>query len=293
MRCAVVGLACVLALSAFVWPNPRDIDAVLLARPVQEPPAREPRVVFVPPQDTLRFVWIRPGSFQMGSDLDEPMGPLDRDTTASGIDHERQHDVILTRGFWLATTETTWSVWNAVMGTSGGRGGPQAPARNLSWDDTQRFFPRLSGAATDSTDSVLRFRLPTEAEWEYAARAGTTSPWSHGFDEDSLTAYAWIRSNAAGRVQPVATRKPNPWGLYDMHGNVWEWVADWYADDAYATTPRIDPRGPERGRERVRRGGSVVYGAAIARSASRYRNPPDRGNGNLGFRIVLIEERTP
>ena len=227
--------------------------------------------------------------------------PLAADTTTlriGGVDvpfvyvepgrYEREHEtsgtqtVVLTRGFWLARHEVTWEVWKAVMGWDDGRGQPRHPARRMSWLEARDFVDR-AGAAVEGWS----FRLPTEAEWEYAARAGTTTPWSSGADSTSLGEVAWTRANSGAAIQPVGRLRPNAWGLHDMHGNVWEWVADWMG--AYPPTAVVtDPAGPPSGTERVRRGGSAIYGADAARSSNRYQQPPDRGNGNLGLRIVAV-----
>ena len=216
----------------------------------------------------LEFVCIPAGQFVMG---DAEFGP--------------RRPVTLTRPFWLARTETTWSTWTGLGGEDDGRGQPNHPARGMTWFEIEDFLTRFDRSLEDPL--LLNPRLPTEAEWEYAARAGTDSRWSSGDDEETLLEHAWIRPNAAASVQRVATRLPNPWGLYDLHGNVWEWVADWHDPDHYADAPSVDPTGPPSGTERVRRGGSVVYGPASARSAHRYQQPPGRGNGNLGFRIAV------
>lgn len=216
----------------------------------------------------------------MGAPLDEQ--PAVRE---GGADREWQHRVTISQGFWMGTYEVKWLEWKAVMGWDDERAQPNHPARRFSWNQAQAFIQRLN-AKTDS----LRFRLPTEAEWEYAARAGTTTPWSSGSDADSLLAYAWVRENAQARIRAVGLKKPNPWGLYDIHGNVWEWVQDWFDSTYYRRSPLIDPQGPETGTERSRRGGSSVYSSPSARSARRYANPPDRGNGNIGMRLVLEQE---
>ena len=210
----------------------------------------------------LSLVRLEPGSFQ------REVGP------------DSVQRVVLTEGFWLCTHETTWDLWEAVMGQGDVSGQPKHPVRGVSWTEIVEFLDRASAFADG-----WKFRLPTEAEWEYAARAGSTSDWATGSDSVALHDHAWIRTNAGGVVQPVEGRSPNAWGLHDMHGNVWEWVSDWKGP--YPDAPVVtDPEGPPIGTERVRRGGSAVYGARAARSSYRYQQPPDRGNGNLGFRIV-------
>ncbi|NNF12129.1 MAG: formylglycine-generating enzyme family protein [Gemmatimonadetes bacterium] len=208
------------------------------------------------------FVRLEPGTFERENGPDE---------------FQR---VVLTEGFWLGKYEVTWEAWEAVMGNRDDQSQPSHPARQVSWIEVSEFLERASAGVEG-----WGFRLPTEAEWEYAARAGSPSDWTSGPDSLILLEYAWIRRNAEGAVQPVGGRRPNAWGLHDMHGNVWEWTADWmgpYPDQVSVT----DPKGPTIGTERVRRGGSAVYGAAAARSSYRYQQPPNRGNGNLGFRIV-------
>ena len=129
------------------------------------------------------------------------------------------------------------------------------------------------------------YRLPTEAEWEYAARAGTTSEYSFGDDEGILGRYAWYSENSAGKTHPVGEKEPNKWGLYDMHGNVYEWTADRYGE--YSLSPSSDPKGPERGSYRVARGGCWINGAAYCRSAYRGWIAPGRRYASVGFRLAL------
>lgn len=216
---------------------------------------------------SIDLIAVAPGSFVMG---------------LAGSADAPPHEVEISRPFWIGRTEVTRRQWIAVMGAGpGGAGRSREPARGMSWHEAGEFLVRVS-----ERTPCWRFRLPTEAEWEYAARAGTATPWSSGPDRDSLAAYAWTRETAEGVIRDVARRRPNPWGLHDVHGNVWEWVADWYAADAYDRSGSRDPTGPEAGVERVRRGGSVLYGANDARSGHRYRQPPGRGNGNIGFRVA-------
>ena len=150
---------------------------------------------------------------------------------------------------------------------------PACPAVHISWEHVQAFAARLNEAFGSEV-----YRLPTEAEWEYACRAGTTTRWSFGDDEGDLGDYAWYQDNAwdAGLeyAQPVGTKLPNPWGLYDMHGNVWEWVQDWYGE--YSSDALVDPQGLSGGRDRDRviRGGNFYHYAQVTRSAYRHSGPP-------------------
>src|SRR5262249_24571606 len=159
----------------------------------------------------------------------------------------------------------------AVMGNnpSGYRGDPNQPVEQVSWDDVQEFIRRLNAREGGAT-----YRLPTEAEWEYAARAGTTTRWSFGDDASQLGRYAWDDGNAGGQTHPVGQLLPNAWGLYDMYGNVWEWVQDvaaLYASDASGTA--VDPAGPFSGSHRVTRGGSFNSPARYCRSTHRSNLP--------------------
>lgn len=157
--------------------------------------------------------------------------------------------------------------------------------RFLSWSDCQEFFKKLN----EKADGPQRtFRLPTEAEWEYACRAGTTTRFGFGDDAGQLGEYAWYEANSGRRTQPVGRKKPNAWGLYDMHGNVWEWCADWFSADLHAKSPTDDPPGPVSGSLCVLRGGAWPLGEARCRLANRLRSQPAYKSGILGFRIALV-----
>ena len=231
---------------------------------------------------TMDMVWATSGRFVMGS-VDSDLG---RDA-----DEGPRHTVTISRGFYLGKYEVTQGQWASVMGTTPWQGknyvqeNPDHPATYVSWEDAQAFVQRLNTAAGDSL-----YRLPTEAEWEYACRAGTTSTWSFGDDELLLGDYAWYYDNAGNKGEAYAHRvglkRPNPWGLYDMHGNVWEWCQDWYG--VYSDEGQ-DPAGPELGSLHVLRGGDFNYNAGGTRSASRY-FALALYDAYIGFR-VLREER--
>ena len=230
--------------------------------------------------------WVRvePGSFVMGS----PETEAGRDT-----DESPQHDVTITAGFDLGKYTVTRGQWEEVMGTSpwegriSGPSSPTLPAVFISWDDVQELISRLNAA-----DGGWRYRLPTEAEWEYACRAGTTTMWSFGEDRHALGDYAWYVDSEADAVdqtpREVGTKLPNTWGLQDMHGNVWEWCQDVYGEDYYAESPAVDPRGPdgELGSSRVARGGYFRYFTRHSRSASRNTRRPDDSQRAVGVRLV-------
>ena len=155
----------------------------------------------------------------------------------------------------------------------------------VSWDDAQDFIRRLN-----AKEGHNRYRLPTEAEWEYAARAGTSSAYSFGDDENELSRYACYTGNSLEATCPVGQRDPNTWGLYAVHGNVYEWVQDWYRQDYYANSPGTDPKGPSGGSLRVIRGGSWGNYAEYCRSASRDSTMPVNRSGYVGFRLALSLE---
>ena len=217
------------------------------------------------------FRWMPPGRFLMGSPEDEH----DRDND------ELQHEVMLSRGFWLAETACTQALWRAVMEKNPSQfQGERRPVETVSWDEVQDFIARLNGAVPG-----LEARLPTEAEWEYACRAGTTTPFS--FDGDITSEQVNYGVQRQETVE-VASLPANPWGLYEMHGNVWEWCQDGYG--VYPAEPVIDPTGPETGEGRVLRGGSWFYVGRYARSAYRLRDEPGNRYASYGFRLALGPE---
>jgi len=238
-----------------------------------------------PIENTIGMVLvpIPAGDFLMGSPATEP-GRRDR---------EAQHQVTLTKPFFLGVHEVTQGQWQAVMGTTPWKGknnvkeGDDYPATYVNWQDAVEFCRKLS----DEED--LEYRLPTEAEWEYACRAGTTTVYSFGDDASELGEYAWYKENAWGAGQEyahtVAQKKPNPWGLYDMHGNLWEWCSDWWGDSP-SDSPSgstTDPTGAVSGSSRVSRGGCWRFVAGFCRSANRGRYHPPSRIPNRGFRVAL------
>ena len=233
----------------------------------------------------MKFVYIPPGSFMMGSSS----GELRHDSD------ETSHRVILTRGFYIQTTEVTQGQWETVMGTrpwSGKdwvRGNTDHPAVYVSWNDCQEFIGRLNRKEGTST-----YRLPTEAEWEYACRAGSTTRYSFGNSDSVLGAYAVYKENAWGvgekYAHRVGSKRPNAWGLYDVHGNVWEWCRDHcdWKDKVVTGTYRDGITDPvsTTGPARVIRGGSWSVSADLCMSANRYYSWPDDRASTLGFRIT-------
>jgi formylglycine-generating enzyme required for sulfatase activity len=218
----------------------------------------------------MTFVRIPSGTFTMGSNSSE----ADR--------HEKPpHTVTISRPFYMATTEVTQAQWEAVVGGNPSKfQGVDLPVEQVSWYDTKEFIRKLN-----IKDGCTRYRLPTEAEWEYACRAGTTGPW-YG-DLDSI---AWYDPNSGSTTHPVGQKLANAWGLNDMLGNVYEWCEDWR--EAYAGENATDPRGPSSGWARVVRGGSWLIHANRARSYFRDFFPPDERRDDIGFRVVA-DARTP
>ena len=233
------------------------------------------------------FKLIPAGTFTMGSPLDEPGRTSD----------EKQHQVTLTQPFYMQTTEVTQAQWKAVMGNnhSSSSGCPTCPVENATWDDAQAFITEMNlrGEGT--------YSLPTEAQWEYAARAGSTTAFYNGHitqalgDDPKLDAIGWYNQNSDSKSHPVKLKSPNAWGLHDMSGNVSEWCQDWY--DSYPLGEVIDPIGPPNNRVpcfkapcydgHVVRGGSWGHYASGCRSAWRYPGPPkDWGWFTVGFRLT-------
>jgi formylglycine-generating enzyme required for sulfatase activity len=246
-------------------------------------PGKTKEVVTLAPGVQMTFVCIPAGSFFMGSPLDE----------SGRGSNEMFHMVTLTNVFYLQTTEVTQGLWQAVMGEGENPSdftscGADCPVEKVSWDMAQAFIKKLNAKEKGT------YRLPTEAEWEYASRAGSTSAYGFGDDPAQLAEYAWYVQNAENKTHRVKGRAPNAWGLYDMHGNVWEWCQDVYA--AYPSCDLADPQScevvdPKRssgGANRVLRGGSWYGNAWICRSANRNRAGPDYRDRDLGFRLVFL-----
>jgi formylglycine-generating enzyme required for sulfatase activity len=227
---------------------------------------------------TQRMRWIMPGEFLMGSPESEPERRSDED----------QHEVILTQGFWLADTACTQSLWQAVMSDNPSRfKGADLPVENVSWEDCRIFIGKLN-----ETIPSLDLSLPTEAQWEYACRAGTTTPFHFGetiaTDQADFNGHYPYNDGPKGEYRektvPVKTFPCNAWGVYEMHGNVWEWCADRYG--AYPKEAVIDPIGPHEGNTRVLRGGSWIDNGWSVRSAGRYWLAPTFRSGPDGLRLA-------
>jgi formylglycine-generating enzyme required for sulfatase activity len=193
--------------------------------------------------------------------------------------------VTLTKPFQLGVYPVTQEQYRRVMRKDPSNfKGSQNPVEKVSWKDAVEFCRRLSALPEEKAAGRV-YRLPTEAEWEYACRAGTTTDFSFGDDQSQLGEYAWYAGNSGQRTHPVGVKQSNPWGLYDMHGNVWEWCQDWYAEDLPEGAV-TDPTGPVEGSSRVIRGGSWSSIASLCRSSLRYGDTPDYRHHDHGFRVL-------
>lgn len=231
----------------------------------------------------MKLVLIPKGKFAMGSAPGNPESDGD----------ERQHEVTLTRDYYIGAFEVTQSQFERVMGRNPSQlqgpgiedGGANHPVDQVSWFDAVDFCKRLSKRSEEEA-AGRKYRLPSEAEWEYACRAGSPGEFAFGNDVRLLGEYAWYKENSVGLERyPVGRKKPNAWGLYDMHGNAWDWCADWY--ELYSGRPAIDPSGPSRGTDRVYRGGGIGYAAPYCRSANRTATNPSFA-GFVSFRVAMV-----
>jgi formylglycine-generating enzyme required for sulfatase activity len=217
----------------------------------------------------LKFVKVEGGTFLMG----------DNSITYFGQKEAAEHEVEIST-FYIQTTELTQELWEVTMGSnpSEDKSRMDNPVSNVSWNDCQEFIKKLN------LITGKKYRLPTEAEWEYAARGGKLSKGYKYAGSDNLDEVAWYSENSNKKIHPVAKKKPNELGLYDMSGNVWEWCQDWYS--GYIVEIMTNPRGPDNGETKIIRGGSWNFVPAICRLARRhYGEPSQRGNRG-GFRLV-------
>ena len=239
--------------------------------------AGKPWKVGLPGNVALDLVWIAPGMFTMGSPATE---------VGRNANEGLQTQVTLTKGFWLGKYVVTQAQYTTLMGTNPSYFsslGKDFPVEQVSWEDAMMFCQKLTAQeqVAGRLPAGYAFTLPTEAQWEYACRAGTTGPYAGNLD-----AMAWYADNSGHTTHPVGKKQPNAWGLYDMHGNVWEWCADWYGP-SYSGGSVTDPLGPTSGGRRVSRGGGWRDAAADCRSAGRSCFGHYYTDGGLGFRVAL------
>jgi formylglycine-generating enzyme required for sulfatase activity len=259
-------------------PRPKTPPEVKTPEPVALPPkpaAKDPTQRIFTNSIGMSFVLLPAGSFTMGS----PAGESGRNTG------ERQRPVTISKPFYLQTTEVTQKQWTQVMGSNPSyftSFGDDCPVENVSWNDAQEFIKKLN-----QKESGAKYRLPSEAEWEYACRAGSKGRFCFGDEEARLKEYAWYKGNSGDKTHPVGKRKPNAWGLYDMHGNVWEWVEDDW-QEGYKEAPDDGSAWIDNPRAsgRVVRGGGWGHVAPDCRSASRNGHGPDPRGDFVAFRIT-------
>ena len=216
------------------------------------------------------MVWVEGGTFRMGATSEQ----------GSEISDEKPVHSVTLSGYYIGKTEVTQALWQAVMGSNPSYfEGDDLPVEQVSWDDCQEFIRKLNSLTGQN------FRLPTEAEWEFACRGGNNSRGYKYSGSNNLGSVAWYDGNSGNKTHPVGTKAPNELGIYDMSGNVWEWCADWYGD--YSSGAQTNPTGPYGGSGRVGRGGSWDFNVRICRSSLRIHSDPTDRNINLGLRLAL------
>ncbi|GAB4524209.1 MAG: hypothetical protein Tsb0020_42410 [Haliangiales bacterium] len=300
-----LGTRSIMILSGESSPVARSIEATKPPQARREP---ERGAAHIAESAGMRFVWLPGGTFMMGSDEGDVMA----------FSYEKPAHPVTVSGLWMAETPVTNRAYGELLESAQlgepeywrdrRSNQPEQPVVGVSWYQAVRFCNALSAAeglepcylldgSHDAPTVAWQreaegYRLPTEAEWEYACRAGTTTRWWFGDSDDQLVNYAWYRENSDGAVKPVAGKSPNPWGLYDMHGNVWEWSWDWFAEypNAESPTPLLNPAGPSEAelvaKSRTLRGGAFGSSAQYLRAAFRNRNAPAYRHLIGGFRCV-------
>ena len=231
-------------------------------------------VISIPVKDgvSIEMVKVEAGTFTMGAT---------KGMYNSGIE-KPAHKVTLTQNYYIGKYEVTQALWKIVMGSNPSNfKGDDLPVEKVSWDDCQDFISKLNAM------TGKRFRLPSEAEWEYAARGGKKSRGYQYSGSNTLGDVAWFWNNSDQSIHPVGTKLPNELGAFDMTGNVWEWCQDWF--NRYSSSPQTNPTGAVSGSCRVYRGGSLCYPAGYCRCSCRFDGTPDFRNGDLGLRLVLSE----
>ena len=266
---------------AIVFATALTFSATGAQQPAAQRGAAAPAAPAVPAAPVkIEYVKIAPGEFMMGCskgdtmcDMHDPTSPLK--DFFKDLSESPAHMVKITKPFEIGKYVVTQAEWKKVMGTDLSTfKGDNLPMENISWNQIQDFLSKIN-----SLNDGFKYRLPTEAEWEYAARAGTTGP----IIGDSLDAIAWYDQKGGAKTKPVGTKAPNAWGLYDMQGNVWQWVQDGYSD--YKKNAVTDPKN-DKGDKRVLRGGSWDLAAIEMRVSNRFAIPPNFKNNSAGFRLV-------
>ena len=255
----------------------------------QTPAIGKDHTIILSEDQELELKWIEPGEFTMGSP--EKIveggflgfgGTVKQAGEPGRFDDEQQHSVTLSQGYWLGKYTVTQGQWESVMGSNPSEfKGRDLPVDKVSWEDAMSFCRKLTERERSAgrLAAGYEYTLPSEAQWEYACRAGTTGAYAG--DLDSM---GWYDKNSGNKTHAVGTKRANGWGLYDMHGNVWEWCSDWYG--AYPSGYVVDPTGASSGPHRVLRGGGWLHDASSCRSAHRNGYDPGHRFINLGFRLV-------
>ena len=221
---------------------------------------------------SFKMIAVEGGTFQMGS----PESDAEADD-----DEKPQHEVTLSN-YYIGETEVTQELWETVMGSNPSEfKGPKLPVEKVSWDDCQTFIGKLNA------QTGMKFRLPTEAEWEYAARGGKKSKGYTYSGSNTIDDVAWYVANSGATTHEVGKKRANELGIYDMTGNVWEWCQDWYGETYYENNSTTDPQGPVSGTSRVLRGGCWWFDSWLCRVADRNWLSPGHRNDYLGFRLAL------
>ena len=244
-------------------------------QPVVQTPVTNGDIISIPVKDgiSIDMVRVEAGTFTMGA-TSEMKDPWD--------DEKPAHQVTLTNDYYIGKYEVTQALWQAVMGNNPSNfKGDNLPVENVSWKDCQKFLSKLNNTTGKS------FRLPTEAEWEYAARGGKKSRGYQYSGSNNISDVAWYEDNSGSKTHTVGSKQANELGIYDMSGNVWEWCHDWKG--SYSSSSQVNPTGANSGSDRVLRGGSWYNTARLCRSSCRFSSAPDDRNGRLGLRLILSE----
>lgn len=229
--------------------------------------------IFASPFTGIEFVLIPAGEFEMGSPSEE-QGRFPNECPA--------HRVTIKKSFYIGKSSVTQKQWKKIMGRNPSHfKGEDRPVEMVSWIEVQKFVEKLN--EKEHTD---KYRLPSEAEWEYASRAGTQTRYHFGNDESKLDEYAWYAENSSGQTHTISQKKPNSWGLYDMYGNVWEWVQDNWHENYKGSPSNGSSWEDENSSHKVSRGGSWYCSAILCRSASRFKRGSENHISNLGFRLL-------
>ena len=244
---------------------------------LREETPSERKEALTDPIKAIEFVLIKGGCFQMG------------DTFGDGQADEKPVHTVCVDDYYIGKYEVTQGQWQSVMGNNPSyfkNCGEKCPVEQVSWNDIQEFIKKLNAK------TGKKYRLPTEAEWEYAARSGGKKEKYAGTSSDvELGKYAWYSANSGGSTHPSGQKQPNSLGLYDMTGNVWEWCQDWYGEKYYSQSPRKNPSGPLSGTRRVLRGGAWIFEPAGIRAATRYGLTPASRSDLYGFRLSISVPR--